>query len=418
VRINNSLQRRVFATFGAFTLLLCLVYTALCVLVAYVIEDQVLDNLLADEADYIEQQYRANGTIPRPRLPYIQLYSDSNPAPADIRAALPEGATRAEWFGDAERHFHLRRLNLGEGTAPILAAEVGRLLTVSRQSGGLLWLTFGALLATLALALWIAYRISSRTIRPVVALAAEVKSRREDDAPLSLAGTSAKDEIGFLARTLETTLNQLKLALRRESEFTRDASHELRTAIAIAKNTLTLSRQRALSLGEKEELHSAVEEMERTVAALLALARAESIEREPLELRSLLEERLLAQHRRIAEMPFRVRLDLPDKRSALGNRHLVALLIDNLLNNAIRHASEPELHIYANDSALVFENPVAKPFDADMSSLPGEKSEQSDGLGQGLFLVRRILSALDWDFTVDCTDGLFRCAITPMRFPT
>lgn len=413
MRINNSLQRRVFTTFGAFTLLLCLVYTAICVLVAYIIEDQVLDNLLADEADYIEQQYRDSGEIPPPRLPYFQLYTDSNPAPSDIRAAMPEGATRAEWFGDAERHFHLRRLKLGQDTTPILAAEVDRLLTVSRQSGGLLWLIFAALLATLALALWVAYRISSRTIRPVIDLAEEVKSRRVDDAPLSLVAAGAKDEIGFLARTLETALNQLKLALQRESEFTRDASHELRTAITIAKNTLALSLRRELSQEEKKELHSTVEEMENTVSALLALARAESIERGPLELRSLLEERILAQYRRIAEMSFQVRLDLPDKRHALGNRGLVALLIDNLLSNAICHASQPKLHIYADGDTLIFENPVANTFDTGISVLPGKKGEQSDGLGQGLFLVKRILTALKWDFTVGCADGLFICAITP-----
>lgn len=413
MRLRNSLRRRVFAAFGAFTLLLCLVYTGICALAAYVIEDQVLDNLLADEAGYIEQQYRTSGKMPQPRLPYIRLYSDSNPPPADIRAALPDGTSRAEWFGDDERHFHLRRLNLGEGTAAILAAEVGRLLTVSRQSGGLLWLIFAALLATSALALWTAYRISSRTIGPVIALAEEVKRRQRDKVPLSLAATGAKDEIGYLARTLETALNQLALALQRESNFTRDASHELRTAITIAKNTLALSLRRDLSQREKKELHSAVEEMENTVSALLALARAESIEREPLELRSLLEERILAQYPRVAEMQFRVHLDLEDKYRTLGNPHLAALLIDNLLNNAIRHASRPELRIYADKDTLVFENPVAETFDAETSFLPGQKGEQSDGLGQGLFLVRRILTALNWDFSVDCTGGLFRCAISP-----
>ncbi|WP_250461468.1 sensor histidine kinase [Microbulbifer litoralis] len=413
MRIDNSLQRRVFATFGAFTLLLCLIYTAICALAAYVIEDQLLDNLLADEASHIARQYRASGELPSPRLPYIRLYSDSNPAPADIRSALPAGADRAEWFSDTDRHFHLRRLHLDDRTSPILAAEVSRLLTVSHQAGGLLWLVFFALLATSAMALWAAYRISSRTIAPVIALAGEVESQQTGGAPLSLSATGTHDEIGFLARTLETTFNQLKLALQRESEFTRDASHELRTAISITRNTLALSRQRELSQREKNELHNTVEGMEHTVSALLALARAESIERQPLELRPLLEERILAQHRRIAEMQFRVRLDLADQYRTCGNRHLAALLIDNLLNNAMRHAAHPELHIYAAGETLVFENPVAETFDTDRSFLPRQKGKQSDGLGQGLFLVRRILAALEWDSSVDCADGFFRCVIKP-----
>lgn len=418
MQINSSLRRRVLATFGTFTLLLCLIYTGICVLTAYIIEDQVLENLLTDEANYIKQRYHANGEILRSRLPYIQVYSNANPAPAEVLAALPEGASRAEWFSDAERHFHLRRLSLDENTSAILAAEVSHLLTVSRQSGSLLWLIFSALLATSVLALWSAYRISSRTVRPVIALAEEIKILEKGDAPISLAAGSAGDEIGFLARTLERSLNQLRLALQRESEFTRDASHELRTGITIIRNTLTLFRQRELSQVEEKELHGVVEEMENTVSALLALARAESIEREPLELRALLEERILTRHHRIADMQFQVQLDLKGKYHSLGNNHLATLLIDNLIDNAIRHASRPELRIYEHDAALVFENPTAESFDADISFLPGKKGKQSNGLGQGLFLVKRISGALNWTCKVDCSNGLFRCAVFPRGIPT
>lgn len=413
VKIEQSIHRRVFAAFGAFTLLFSLVYTGICVLVAYVIEDQVLDNLLADEARYMEQRFRASGEIPRPRLPYIELYSDSNPPPAGVLAALPEDATKAEWFSDGERHFHLRRFSLNSGTSPILAAEVSRLLTVSRQSGELLWLLFAALLATSALALWLAYRLSSRTVRPVIALAEEIKDRQRGDAPLSLPSSSARDEIGFLARTLEKSFNQLKLALRRESEFTRDVSHELRTAITIVKNTLALSHRRQLSPQETEELRATVETMENTISALLALARAESVEQRPFDLRPLLENRILALHCRVPERQFQVRLEMPDSYPVVGNSHLATLLIDNLLNNAARHASRPQLHIRENGYALVFENPIGEPFDTDISLLPGEKSEQSEGMGQGLYLIRRILTALNWRFAVECNNGLFSCSFIP-----
>ncbi|MGL6160465.1 sensor histidine kinase [Microbulbifer sp.] len=413
MKIEHSIHRRVVTAFGAFTLLLCLVYTGICVLVAYVIEDQVLDNLLADEARYIEQRFRANGEIPPPRLPYVELYSESNPPPAGVPAALPEGTTRAEWFSDGERHFHLRRLSLDSDTSPILAAEVGRLLTVSRHSGELLWLLFAALLATSALALWLAYRLSSRTVRPVIALAEEVKDRQHGDAPLSLPSSADRDEIGFLARTLERSLNQLKLALRRESEFTRDVSHELRTAITIIKNTLALSHLRNLSPQETKELRTTVEAMENTISALLALARAESIEQRPFDLRPLLENRILALHSRVPERQFQVRLEIPDSYPVAGNSHLATLLIDNLLNNAVRHASRPQLRVREDGYALVFENPIGELFDTDISLLPGEKSEQSDGMGQGLYLVKRIAGALGWHLSTKCDEELFTCAVYP-----
>ncbi|SHF70322.1 Signal transduction histidine kinase [Microbulbifer donghaiensis] len=416
MRINRSLQRRVFATFGAFTLLLCLLYSAICALVAYVIEDQVLDNLLADEVRYIELEFRASGELPAPRLPYIELYHDGKPAPQDLLAAIPDGKTSAEWFADGERHFHLRRLDLDANTSAVLAAEVSRLLTVSRQSGNLLWLLISALLATAVLALWTAFRLSSRTVRPVLLLAEEVENRQTHSAALSLTASSARDEIGFLARTLESALNQLGSALQRETEFTRDVSHELRTAITIAKNTLALSRGRALSAQETEQLYSALSEMENTITSLLALARAESTEQVSFGLRHLLEERLLARHHCIAEAQFRIDLQLPDSIHALGNRHLSALLVDNLLDNALRHASRTELRIYQDGDALVFENPVAEAPDTEAAFLPRHKGARSDGMGQGLFLAKRILNALDWDFSAHCSNGRFSCTIHPKLF--
>ena len=416
MRISKSLQRRVFTTFGAFTLLLCLLYSAICALVAYVIEDQVLDNLLSDEVGYMEQEFKTSGELPPPRLPYIELYHDDNPAPADLLAAIPEGKTRAEWFADGERHFHLRRLNLDANTSALLAAEVSRLLTVSRQSGNLLWLLISALLTTALLALWTAFRLSSRTVRPALLLAEEVENRRPQGAVLSLTASSARDEIGFLARTLEGALNQLESALQRETEFTRDVSHELRTAITIAKNTLALSDRRELSAQETEQLYGVLAEMENTITSLLALARAESTEQVAFGLRHLLEERLLARHHCITKAQFHIHLQLPDSIRALGNRHLSALLIDNLLDNALRHASPAELRIYQDGDALVFENPVLEAPDTQAAFLPGHKGALSDGMGQGLFLAKRILNALDWDYSARCHNGLFSCTIHPRLF--
>ena len=66
---RSNLQRKVFTLFGGFTLLLCLIYSGIGLLTAYVIEDQLLDNLINEEAHYIEQSFRADGTLPSPRLP-------------------------------------------------------------------------------------------------------------------------------------------------------------------------------------------------------------------------------------------------------------------------------------------------------------------------------------------------------------
>ncbi|MFI2811825.1 hypothetical protein [Microbulbifer sp. JSM ZJ756] len=408
---QRSLQRRVFTIFGSFTLVLCLVYSGIGIMAAYIIEDQLLDNLISDEARYIERQFHTHGKLPTPRLPNFSLYASAGDAPSNFRVALAGGRKSAELFVTGEQHYHLRRLELDGG--PVLAADVGNLLTVSRQSGRLVWLLLAALLATTALALWLAHRLAAGTIRPLLGLAREVQQQHNDRQPVALSATENQDEIGFLARTLERSLNELQQAQQREAEFTRDVSHELRTGLAIATNTIALSRQRELQDSEKHELWSTLTAMEKTVSTLLVLARAESIERSTFDLRPLLEERLLARREIAAGENFQLDLALPDKLPVNGNPRLTVLLLDILLDNAIRHAAGPALQIHASGSGLSFTNPVRENTDTENLFLAGTRRPGSDGLGQGLYLASRILNAQGWGYGANCEKQLFSISIYP-----
>ncbi|MEW5250391.1 HAMP domain-containing sensor histidine kinase [Microbulbifer sp. 2201CG32-9] len=414
---NSKLQRRVFAVFGGFTLLLCLIFFAICLLAAYVIEDQLLDNLLEGEVRYIEQQLQLHGRLPEPRLPYLTLYTDPEVVPAGLLGALPGDTVRAEWFSDAEHHFHLRRILQPDGGRAILAAEVSGLLTVTRQSTKLLWLFGAACIVTMLLALWCAYRISCKTIAPVIALAEAIRRQKSLGSQVHLPHSGDDDEVGYLAATLEQTINQLKQALQRETEFTRDTSHELRTALTVVRGTLTLCQQREMTAAEREELLQTVADMEETVATLLALARSESLQRQAFEVRPLLEERLLARHREITGANFRVCLSLGRDVRIVANRHLVSLLFDNLIGNALQHASTPKLRICSAGDSLLFENSIADDFDASSSLLPGHRGSGSRGIGQGLFLAKRICCALDWEITVRCHRGIYQCRISRLNPP-
>ncbi|MCO1333476.1 HAMP domain-containing histidine kinase [Microbulbifer sp. OS29] len=411
----ESCKKKVFVIFGGFTLLLCLVFFAICLLAAYVVEDHLLDNLLESEVRYIERQLWISDTPPKPRLPYIKLYSATQAAPAELIKALPSHADKAEWFSDSEHHFHLRRVHFPDNSSAILAAEVSELLTVTRQSTHLLWLFSGACAFTLLLALYCAYRISRKTIAPIIALAEAVKQQKSRESLLLLPHSSSKDEIGYLANTLENTINELKLALQREAEFTRDTSHELRTPLTILKGSLTLSQQREMTISEKTELLQTVIGMEETVSTLLALARAESLQPEYFKLRPLLEDRLLAQHQRIIRDRFQVQIEIEDGAEILANRHLVSLLFDNLIVNALQHASNPELIIYSKNNMVLFENPINIAPDTKKSFLPGQKREGSHGIGQGLFLAKRICTALNWTIAVNCQQNTYQCRLLLKR---
>ncbi|WP_226664656.1 sensor histidine kinase [Microbulbifer aggregans] len=406
---QGNLQRRVFVVFGSFTLALCLIYSAIGVLVAYGIEDRLLENLVNNEADYIERSLQESGEFPPPRLPEFSLYTSASETPPEFLTALEGEKRKAELFVAGRQHYHLRQLAPEAGA--ILAADVGELLTVSRQSSHLIWLIVFALLCTTLLALWLAHRLVAATIRPVLELARELESQPENMQPVALSNSHRKDEIGFLARTLQRNINGLRQAQQREAEFTRDVSHELRTGLAIATNTLTLARGRNLERRETRELESILASMNTTIGTLLALARAESFEHTTFNLRSLLEERLLARPEISTGKSFRLKLALPEALAATGNAQLTALLLDILLDNVIRHAAQPTLHIYKTGNALVFENPTERLLDTATIFNRGTHRTDSQGLGQGLYLAGRILNAQDWQYRATCTSQLFTFSI-------
>lgn len=414
--LKGSLKLSVFTLFGGFTLLLCLIYSGIGVLAAYVIEDQLIDNLITNEADYIEQHFQQHGELPPPRLPHFTLYTSPADTPAAFTATLDGDRRKAELFVTGHQHYHLRELAPETGT--ILAAEVGSLLTVSNQSGRLLWLLFAAFLCTTGMAVWLAHRLVTASIRPILSLAREVEAQTGSEQPLELTTNTRNDEIGFLARTLQRSLNDLRQAQRREAEFTRDVSHELRTGLAIATNTLTLARNRSLREMELQELRSILATMNRTVSTLLTLARAESFEFSTFNLRALLEQRLLIRPEISDGKNFQLELILPESMSANGNPNLTGLLLDILLDNAIRHASKPVLQVYTLSNALVFENPVDAMFDTEPLFNAGIRGENSEGIGQGLYLARRILAAQRWDFSARCDKGAFSISIFPAQSAT
>lgn len=407
---KGKLKRKVFALFGGFTLLLSLIYAGIGIIAAYVIEDQLIDNLISNEVDYIEQHFREYGELPVPRLPQFTLYASPTETPQAFITALDGERRQAELFVAGRQHYHLREL--APDTGAILASEVGNLLTVSHQSGRLVWMLIATFLCTTALALWLAHRLVSGTIRPILSLAGEVESQAVNALSLQLTTSSRNDEIGFLARTLQRNLRELQSARLREVEFTRDVSHEIRTNLSLASNTLVLSGNRGLDASETQELGAILANMSRTVTTLLALARSESFESTRFDLRRLLENRLLARPEVSQQDAFEVNLALPAKFPVTGNAHLTELLVDILLDNAIRYASQPKLTIFHNGDALVFENPVLSAFDTSRLFDAGIRGEGSEGIGQGLYLARRIFAAQKWGYTAYCKDHAFSVAIS------
>ena len=402
----SSIRHGLFAALAGFTVLLCVCYTGLALVISYVTEDMVVDRLMAREADAIARHFRLQGGIRQPDMTLIRVYRDVESLPAIARRPAQSGQLRAEIPTDTGQHFHLRTLDLPAASGirrVYLLADVGPLLVVRKlfqEVGGLLTAVACALTA---LALLLAYWLARRLVAPLQTLARQVRELTPGT-PVAFSASTRRDEIGFLSRKLADAIDGLQAAIRREQDFTRDIGHELRTPLTVMTNTLARAVPSAADLAQ---LRGGLVDMRDTVDILFALARAEHIAAESFDLRHCLEERLLRLVEEAvldADAPDAdtLAIALPERIAVRGNRHLCALLIDNCLRNAMFHGSGA-LRLSFADGVLGVTNSVAR-----------DRNAAMHGFRHGQHLALRIATAMQWQIAFQAHADTYRVAITPL----
>jgi signal transduction histidine kinase len=158
------------------------------------------------------------------------------------------------------------------------------------------------------------------------------------------------DELQRLSDTLNEMLDRIELAFRRVTQFTADASHELRTPISLVRTEAELALRRSRGESEyKEALRHILLEAERTtslIEELLALARAdagrETLNLHPVDVREILRE-VAEGWRRVAKISNLQFSDSIETRESLVLADEAALrrAVDILLDNAFKYTPSP-----------------------------------------------------------------------------
>lgn len=148
--------------------------------------------------------------------------------------------------------------------------------------------TWTALLASpllLILASAGGYWMSRRALAPVERIARTAGEIEAQNLSERLPLLGAGDELDHLSTTLNAMFARLEDSFRRITQFTADASHELRTPVAIIRTTAEVIRKKPRSEKEyAEALDRILAESERTtelIEDLMLLARADASAEEP-----------------------------------------------------------------------------------------------------------------------------------------
>ncbi len=298
---------------------------------------------------------------------------------------------------------------------PFLVLTVGLPLRPATAALRQLLLTLGVLSTVLWLSAVIVGRwLCRRALAPLRSMAATARTMHADDRTQRLPVVPTGDELQELGLAFNGLLARLQESFERQSRFTGDASHQLRTPLTALLGQIEIALRHRRAADEYPRilgvLHSQALQLRQIVDSLLFLARADAeakaLPLERLELHAWLREHLKSWtgHARCADIrletagagPFEVR----------AHASLLRQLLDNLLDNACKYstagtpisvglsAQADTISLTVADAGCgIAEEDLPHLFEAFYRSSHARRRGVS-GLGLGLAVAKRIAAAL------------------------
>lgn len=237
------------------------------------------------------------------------------------------------------------RVELGDGAGALLI--LARPVSEQEETLALVGVLLAAGAAVLVLgAATLGYWLAGRALAPVRVMSATARDISEHDLHRRIdLDLPPGDELGELAATFNAMLARLEAAFEGLQRFTSDAAHELRAPLALMRTQVEVMLRKERTPDEYRESHRSllaeIERLSRVAEQLLLLARADAGALSPraqqLEVAQLLEDvaerwRPLARQRGL-----NLSVELPAEGTLQGDPDLLRRLLDNLLDNALRH---------------------------------------------------------------------------------
>ena len=193
------------------------------------------------------------------------------------------------------------------------------------------------------------YFLARKSLAPVVAMSRQAGRIGAVNLHERLAVQNDKDELGHLARSFNSLLDRLSQSFERQQRFMADASHELRTPVAILRGEAEVAlSQQSRSPEEYREslgvLHQEAERLTHIVEDLFTLTRADAGQY-PLQPRDFYLDELVAEcvhSARTLVLAKKISLNFEEacESPIQADESLLRRMILNLLDNAIKYTAE------------------------------------------------------------------------------
>ncbi|MFJ1708013.1 sensor histidine kinase [Kitasatospora sp. NPDC088346] len=336
-------------------------------------------------------------------------------------------------LGD-EHHQRVTTLTADTPTGQV-TVRVGASLHTADTAADLTTAALAALSALLVTTVGIVtWRATGRALRPVEVIRSEVAGIGDRDLDRRVPEPGSDDEIARLAHTMNAMLDRLEAAGVRQRRFIADASHELRSPLAVLRTQLEVAHTHPDPAVRATMVAGALQDTDRLQSLatdLLLLARLDATghdgPQEDIDLADLVRTTAEGRH----AQPHAVTLDLTDGLTTTGNPMWLGRLLTNLLDNAQRHArttiavrlgfdaeAGQAVIDVTNDGPAIDPAGREKVFER-FTRLDDARSRDDGGTGLGLSIARDIATIHGGTLTIDdigagCT---FRTRLPARRGP-
>jgi len=201
----------------------------------------------------------------------------------------------------------------------------------------------------LVIAVWGGFLILSKALRPLEDMTKTAEMIEKGDLSRRISVSAREDETASLGKALNSMLDRLENAIRKERQFSSDASHELKTPVAVMMNAgEQLLRHADPSDRElSEAARMVVQEsgrMNRIITQLLILTRGDNGKQHPeiemIDLNELLKDVAEDQQERAGSRRIRLELETCSGLKIEADQTMITQVFMNLIENALKYGKE------------------------------------------------------------------------------
>ncbi|SFR28408.1 His Kinase A (phospho-acceptor) domain-containing protein [Lentzea waywayandensis] len=278
----------------------------------------------------------------------------------------------------------------------------------TQQSRQLLAGSLLALVVMAVVSLLVGRVLARRVLRPLRTITSATRSISADSLDRRLAVTGPADEVKGLADTIDQLLERLEVSFAAQRRFVANASHELRTPLTTMRASLDVAIAKpdpaASTVVLADRLRVQLDRVDHLLDGFLVLARAQHgalADSAPVDLGELAEGALRELSSEVGAKRLTVTVDVPPGMVTQGSPALLARLVGNVVDNAVRHNEADgwvRISGFAGEEAvLVVESggPVFDQREVDRLARPFERlgGERIGSSGLGLSIVAAVAAA-------------------------